>query len=313
VWSGAIDCPAAADLEPAERIRRAVGGRPALDGCFHRRLIVYRPVRLLILRVALPMAAVVIVLSAPNCFAQTNGQIRVGRNPGAVALSPDGKTLYVANRDDHAIGIYFTTGSARAIGKVELPGTPKAIAMAPDGRTAYVALTIGEHGAVAIVDTVARQAIEVLTTCPVRDLVMIPNQGKLYLAEEHCGLELLRLADKSTMMIDELTCPEAIAVTRNGRMAYVNYQCDPLRMLRPRKFGHDAIIEFDTRRRDRRSRLGGKLRPRRMRSSLREQPRKVVSWFPRTPISALCSPPATLQDRQSFSSAEASRGGPSSS
>lgn len=183
------------------------------------------------------VAAVVSVLSVSNSFAQT---IAVGRNPGAVALSPDGKTLYVANRDDHTVGI-VSTGSAQSIDQVPVGGTPGTIALSPDGRTAYVALTIGMQGGVAILDTTSRRATQISTQCPVRDLALIPNGGKLYLAEEFCGLQLLRLADRSTVTIDSRLCPEAVAVTQDGRRAYVNYQCDPA----GRGPGHDAIIEFD--------------------------------------------------------------------
>jgi YVTN family beta-propeller protein len=165
---------------------------------------VYRPRRRLVPIAAMPIAVVVTVLSVSNSFAKT---ISVGRNPGAVAISPDGKTLYVANRDDHTISI-LSTGSAESIGRVEVGGAPGTIAVSPDGRTAYVALAIDMRGGVAIVDTASRRVTKVSTQCPVRDLAMIPNGEKLYLAEENCGLQVLRLADRSTVTIDRRECPQ---------------------------------------------------------------------------------------------------------
>ncbi len=65
-----------------------------------------------------------------------------GSTPNALALSPDGRTLYVANADDDAIAVVdLSKGpvAARATGFIPSGWYPSALALAPDGRTLYAA------------------------------------------------------------------------------------------------------------------------------------------------------------------------------
>ncbi|HEX7614491.1 MAG TPA: bifunctional YncE family protein/alkaline phosphatase family protein [Thermoanaerobaculia bacterium] len=65
-----------------------------------------------------------------------------GSTPNALALAPDGKTLFVANADDDAIAVVDVGGNARAArtkGFVPSGWYPAALALAADGRTLWVA------------------------------------------------------------------------------------------------------------------------------------------------------------------------------
>jgi YVTN family beta-propeller protein len=65
-----------------------------------------------------------------------------GSTPNALALSPDGRTLYVANADDDAVAVVDVGGDVRAArtkGFIPSGWYPAALALSPDGRTLWVA------------------------------------------------------------------------------------------------------------------------------------------------------------------------------
>jgi YVTN family beta-propeller protein len=64
--------------------------------------------------------------------------IPVGRDPEAIALTPDGRTAYVVNRGSGTV-TPISTGTRRAGRPIRVGSSPRAIVITPDGRTAYVA------------------------------------------------------------------------------------------------------------------------------------------------------------------------------
>jgi YVTN family beta-propeller protein len=74
-----------------------------------------------------------------NLVTSTPGKpIKVGSNPYAIAITPDGKTAYVANANSGTVTpIATATNTPGKPINVGLPG-PEAIAITPDGKTAYV-------------------------------------------------------------------------------------------------------------------------------------------------------------------------------
>ncbi len=64
--------------------------------------------------------------------------IGVGRDPQAIAVTPDGRTAYVANSGSGTV-TPIATATRRAGTPIRVGRDPRAIAVTPDGRTAYVA------------------------------------------------------------------------------------------------------------------------------------------------------------------------------
>src|SRR5207302_1969398 len=63
-----------------------------------------------------------------------------GSDPNALALSPDGKTLYVAMAGNNAVAVVrLETTRMRVAGLVPVGWYPTAVAVSPDGRALYVA------------------------------------------------------------------------------------------------------------------------------------------------------------------------------
>jgi YVTN family beta-propeller protein len=66
--------------------------------------------------------------------------ITVGRDPRAMAITPDGTTIYVTNYQSGTV-IPIRTATDTALAPIRVGGNPWAIAITPDGKTAYVADT----------------------------------------------------------------------------------------------------------------------------------------------------------------------------
>ena len=64
----------------------------------------------------------------------------VGSTPDALAVSPDGKRLYVANADNNDVGVVDISDAkeSRVLGFIPTGWYPSALAIAPDGRTLYI-------------------------------------------------------------------------------------------------------------------------------------------------------------------------------
>jgi gliding motility-associated-like protein len=74
-----------------------------------------------------------VINTSTNTVIQT---IRVGNQPKAVVVSPDGSSVYVANFDDNTISV-IATNSNTVVASIYLPGTPLCIAVSPDGKQLY--------------------------------------------------------------------------------------------------------------------------------------------------------------------------------
>ena len=64
----------------------------------------------------------------------------VGSTPDALALSPDGRRLYIANADNNDVAVVDTSDAreSRVLGFLPTGWYPSALALSPDGRTLYV-------------------------------------------------------------------------------------------------------------------------------------------------------------------------------
>lgn len=86
--------------------------------------------------------------------------ITTGRSPQGLAVSPDGKSLYVANNGAGTVSVVDTaTNSVKA--SIRVGYNPRNIAVSPDGSTLYV--TNYTSGTVSVIDTAASAATHTVT------------------------------------------------------------------------------------------------------------------------------------------------------
>ena len=81
--------------------------------------------------------------------------ITVGSDPQAIAITPDGKTAYVANIGSDTV-TPIATATNTAGPPITVGNSPDAIAITPDGKTAYVAN--GDSGTVTPIATATNTA-----------------------------------------------------------------------------------------------------------------------------------------------------------
>lgn len=88
--------------------------------------------------------------------------VPVGRNPGPVALSPDGTTVYVANRDDATLSVIdaFTN---QVSAHLPIGAHPLGILITPDNKRTYVAcydgksITVIDNASFSVINTISLQ------------------------------------------------------------------------------------------------------------------------------------------------------------
>ena len=106
------------------------------------------------------------VLAVPNDASEANvagTPVTVGTHPDAIAITPNGRTAYVANfGSDNVTPIDVATDTAAAVGSwISVGSEPDAIAITPDGTTALVANS--GDGSVSVIALSTGQVVETIT------------------------------------------------------------------------------------------------------------------------------------------------------
>ena len=154
--------------------------------------------------------------------------IPVGKDPVALAETPDDKTVYVAN-DGSGTVTPIATATNTVGPPIEVGDEPAAIAITPDGTTAYVANNVvsGTVTPIALATRTAGKPIRVGSK-PVA-IAIAPDGSTVYVANLASGTvtpvsTATGVAGKAIAVGDE---PEGIAITPNGNTVYVaNYGSD---------------------------------------------------------------------------------------
>ena len=124
------------------------------------------------------------VFDAEN-LASAGPAVAVGPTPSAIALTPDGRRVVVANLGDHTLSLLDTT-SADGARTVDVGVRAAALAVAPEGGRVYAAgesVTAGQ-GALAVVDVDTLKILDtmVLQTAPL-EMALTPGGDVLYLRD----------------------------------------------------------------------------------------------------------------------------------
>ncbi|MGI9164569.1 MAG: beta-propeller fold lactonase family protein [Mycobacterium sp.] len=168
--------------------------------------------------------AVSVIDTAANAMI---GRVEVGHGPSAIAVSPDGTTLYVANETDATVSVIDIATNA-VTHTVAVGRMPLGVAASPDGKHVYV---VG-YGVktVTVIDTATAV---VSSTIPVPysagGVVVSPDGNRLYVIHSLSWDSIVSVIDPAAGTVIGTVgvpvYPRAVAVSPDGRRLYVA-NCD---------------------------------------------------------------------------------------
>jgi YVTN family beta-propeller protein len=148
-----------------------------------------------------PTAAIPVSLAVPIVVDTIKG---VGREPEGVVVSPDSRTLYVA--DQGAKKVFFIDAASKEVTSVDVPNTPRFLALSRDGSRLYASMFENDFSvnALAVIDVAKRSVITSVATGPRPFEPAVAQDGKVWLpihngarVEIYDGVSLSRVSQIS--------------------------------------------------------------------------------------------------------------------
>jgi hypothetical protein len=178
------------------------------------------------------------LLSAATTEGAGRVLIALDGEPGALAVSPDGRHLFVAMPRARALAVVDLDTRA-TVATVPLPDRPGPLAVSPAGSALYVA---GDAG-LTVVDVTTRTVARFLPVGIVYDMAFSADGRRLFLAHGRGGLKFIDLATGAVTPRPSIGCPMYLTAARRTRRIFIAYQC----MGPGGRWGHDAIEAIDDR------------------------------------------------------------------
>jgi YVTN family beta-propeller protein len=134
------------------------------------------------------------------------GTIKVGNEPEGVAVSPDGRTIYVANQSSHVLSI--VDAASHHVTSVTLRNTPRFVTTSRDGRLIFVSMYENDlaGSGVAVVDATTHRVVRNLSTGKQPYALSIGPDGKVWVPIHSAGR--VEIYDPGTLKADgRITTP----------------------------------------------------------------------------------------------------------
>jgi YVTN family beta-propeller protein len=154
------------------------------------------------------------------------GEIAVGKTPGFVAIAPNGKFAYIANRGAGVVTV-IDTAINKVVATIPIPdGPPQYLAFAPDGSRLYVSVFNDPDRSINRVAVLDTQSNTVLTTIPVGSrpfaLAVKPDGSEIYVPNHDSGTVSVIDTKSNTLVTDIRVKPNPhwVAFSRDGSRAY---------------------------------------------------------------------------------------------
>ena len=151
--------------------------------------------------------------------------IEVGETPGYVAAAPNGRQLYIANRD---VGVVTVVDTAANAVTATIPidvGPPQFIAFSPDGRRAYVSVWDDARtiAAVSVLDTTSNAVVETIPVETRPFLAAVSPDGKWLYVPNHDNDSVSVIDTTTDTLVTNIAVapnPHWVAFTPDGSRAY---------------------------------------------------------------------------------------------
>ncbi|AHB49336.1 protein MxaE [Hyphomicrobium nitrativorans NL23] len=147
-------------------------------------------------------------------------KVKVGRAPAHVVLSPDGETVFVANREDDSVSAVRTSDMTVAA-TIPVGHAPFAMTLSPDGARLFVGNMQG--GSVSVVDTAKLAVTDTWKTGAMPYGAAVTPDGTRVLITHQGGGTVGIFAETDTALatVKVGSYPEGVAIGENGKRAYV--------------------------------------------------------------------------------------------
>ncbi len=142
-------------------------------------------------------------------------------DPQGLALSPDGRTLYVSDdRDGGAVSVVDVATKSVLATVARGAGTaPSGIAASPDGTKAYLAFSGSDE--VVVYDRASGGVLSIPVAAGPIGIAITPDAAKLYVASESGTVTVIWTATSEATTVSVGALPAAVALSPDGRRAYV--------------------------------------------------------------------------------------------
>lgn len=171
--------------------------------------------------VATPTNCIPCHIEGGKNFITENFLDRQYRSPIDIAVSPDGRRLYVTAQESGQL-LIVDAGLGRVTGEIPLGKHPHSVILSPDGKTAYV--SIQWANTIAVIDLASEEIISELTPgAGPAGMALGPDGRRLYVANNFSN-DISVIDLESAMEIRRLAggqSPYAVALSPGGKAIYV--------------------------------------------------------------------------------------------
>lgn len=157
--------------------------------------------------------------------------IEVGRAPAHLLLTPDEKTLFIANRESDSVSAVRTDDLA-VVATIPVGRAPFAMALSPDVTRLYVGNV--QSGDVSVIDAKALSVVDTLTSGAMPyGAAVTPDASRVLVTNQQAGtVSVLSGAGEAPGLIKVGGYPEGVAVSADGSRAFVaNWFSDDVSVL----------------------------------------------------------------------------------
>jgi serine/threonine-protein kinase len=153
-------------------------------------------------------------------------RIPVGSAPGFIAVAPDGRYAYTANRDAKSLSVIDTTLNTVTATIPVTAGPPQFVAFAPDGRRAYLSIYDNDRSVnlVGVLDTASNKILTTVQTGLSPFALTVTPDGKYVYVPEHDSGRISVISTATDAVVTTINVPpnpHSIKFTNDGRRAYV--------------------------------------------------------------------------------------------